>query len=232
MRPVVQCITNIVTVNDCANALLAAGASPTMAHHPQEMEDFAQVTDALVCNLGASESYEAMLRAAALTAEKGHPVVIDPVGCASSFFRRKICMELIDAVRSSEPAPGSCCLCIRGNASEIRALAEHRNTGRGVDETPSVTPAAPGKGAVSELPETLELPETSELPEALELTKTSELPETSDISDSSGSSESPKTLLKSMPGERLALQTGAIVITSGATDYVTDGIRSYAVQGG
>ena len=63
-RPVVQCITNIVTVNDCANALLAVGASPTMAHHPDEMEEFAAVSDALVCNMGATESLEAMMRAA------------------------------------------------------------------------------------------------------------------------------------------------------------------------
>ena len=56
LRPVVQCITNIVTVNDCANALLAVGASPTMAHHPEEMADFAVITDALVLNMGATES--------------------------------------------------------------------------------------------------------------------------------------------------------------------------------
>lgn len=124
MRPVVQCITNIVTVNDCANALLAIGASPTMAHHPKEMGDFALLCDALVCNMGATENIDAMEIAVRVAARMGHPVVIDPVGCAGSMFRRKKCLDLIRAVRPS---------CIRGNASEIRALARNCNTGRGVD---------------------------------------------------------------------------------------------------
>ena len=125
-HPVVQCITNIVTVNDCANALLAVGASPTMAHHPEEMEEFAAVCDALVCNMGATESLEAMMAAGkADTAGPSRPVVIDPVGCATSAFRRRKCLELIDAVH---PA------CIRGNGAEIRALATNHRTARGVDD--------------------------------------------------------------------------------------------------
>ena len=107
-RPVVQCITNIVTVNDCANALLAIGGSPTMAHHPEEMADFAAVSDALVCNMGATESLDAMM-AAGMASKNGRPVVIDPVGCASSAFRRGKCLELIKAVQPS---------CIRGNAAK------------------------------------------------------------------------------------------------------------------
>ena len=121
----VQCITNIVTVNDCANALLAIGASPTMAHHPDEMEDFSRFCDALVCNMGATENLEAMMAAGLYAADLGHPVVIDPVGCAGSGFRREECLALIDAVK---PA------CIRGNAAEIRALVKNCNTGRGVDD--------------------------------------------------------------------------------------------------
>ena len=125
-HPVVQCITNIVTVNDCANALLAVGASPTMAHHPEEMEEFAAVCDALVCNMGATESLEAMMAAGkADTAGASRPVVIDPVGCATSAFRRRKCLELIDAVH---PA------CIRGNGAEIRALVTDHRTARGVDD--------------------------------------------------------------------------------------------------
>ena len=138
-RPVVQCITNIVTVNDCANALLAIGASPTMAHHPQEMEDFAALCDALVCNLGATESQESMVRAAALASAFDHPVVLDPVGCAGSRFRRQKAMEILESGRIT---------CIRGNAAEIRALAEHCNTGRGVDDPAgSATEAGAGKYA-------------------------------------------------------------------------------------
>ena len=63
-RPVIHCITNMVTVNDCANILLAAGASPVMAHHPLEAAEVTEGCRALVCNLGATESFDAMLAAA------------------------------------------------------------------------------------------------------------------------------------------------------------------------
>ena len=209
VRPVVQCITNIVTVNDCANALLAVGASPTMAHHPDEMEEFAAVSEALVCNMGATESLDAMMRAAkagtkagaetlvktvaetaaetdaendaehcSVPVEKrtaGRPIVIDPVGCASSAFRREQCLKLI---RQAGPA------CIRGNAAEIRALATGHDTGRGVDDR-----------------------------------------EKSSLSGFDGSEAVQYAV-------RLARQTGAIVVASGATDYVTDGDRVYTLQGG
>ena len=167
-RPVVQCITNIVTVNDCANALLAIGGSPTMAHHPEEMADFAAVSDALVCNMGATESLDAMM-AACMASKNGRPVVIDPVGCASSAFRRGKCLELIKAVQPS---------CIRGNAAEIKALATDHNTGRGVDDLEAETPDA-ARSAMD-----------------------------------------------------LARKTGAIVVASGETDYIADGIRLYEVKGG
>ena len=124
-HPVVQCITNIVTVNDCANVLLAAGASPTMAHHPEEMQEFAALSDALVLNMGATENLDAMLPAGRCASELGHPVVIDPVGCAGSSFRRAHCLSLIREVKPS---------CIRGNAAEIHALSDNLNTGRGVDD--------------------------------------------------------------------------------------------------
>ena len=139
-HPVVQCITNIVTVNDCANALLAAGASPTMAHHPAEMQDFAELCDALVCNMGATESLDAMLIAAETAGQKGHPIVIDPVGCAGSPFRREKCFRIMEAAKPS---------CIRGNAAEIMALAEHHNTGKGVDAGAAEDAGAVGAAAVS-----------------------------------------------------------------------------------
>ena len=124
-RPVVHCITNIVTVNDCANALLAAGASPTMAHHPMEAGEFAAYADALVLNMGATESLEAMLIAGTKARQLDKPVVIDPVGCAGSAWRRKQCLDLIGSVTPS---------CIRGNGAEILALAGDLNTGQGVDD--------------------------------------------------------------------------------------------------
>ena len=79
-RPIIHCITNAVTVNDCANILLAAGASPTMAHHPLEVEEITAGTKALVCNFGAIADYEAMEKAGRVAGELGHAIVIDPVG--------------------------------------------------------------------------------------------------------------------------------------------------------
>ena len=177
-RPVVQCIANIVTAGDCANALLAIGASPTMAHHPDEMEDFAKISDALVLNMGATESLDAMFRAGCAEgsgshgAESGRPIVIDPVGCAASSFRRRKCLELIRAVHPH---------CIRGNASEIKALVLDTDTGRGVDD-----------------------------PEELRDTRTAE----------------EDYVL------RLSEQTGAIVVASGATDYIAKDGRVREVTGG
>ena len=124
-HPLVQCITNLVTAGDCANALLAIGASPTMAHHPEEMEDFAQVIDALVWNMGATEALPAIW-ASAKYKKEGLPIVLDPVGCSTSSFRRKEALRLI-----AEAKP----LCIRGNGAEIRSLAEGISLGGGVDAT-------------------------------------------------------------------------------------------------
>lgn len=123
-RPLIHCITNIVTANDCANLLLAAGASPTMAHHPAEVEEVTAGCDALVCNLGATESYEAMEKAVIVSKRCAHPVVIDPVGAGGSKFRRDFFRRLLQVGQAA---------CIRGNASEILALAENRSTVTGVD---------------------------------------------------------------------------------------------------
>ena len=123
-RPIIHCITNAVTVNDCANILLAAGASPTMAHHPLEVEEITAGTKALVCNFGAIADYEAMEKAGRVADELGHAIVIDPVGVSGSSYRREKCQMLIENIHPT---------CIRGNYSEIRALMEHCSTATGVD---------------------------------------------------------------------------------------------------
>ena len=123
-RPIIHCITNAVTVNDCANILLAAGASPTMAHHPLEVEEITAGTKALVCNFGAIADYEAMEKAGRVAGELGHAIVIDPVGVSGSSYRREKCQMLIENIHPT---------CIRGNYSEIRALMEHCSTATGVD---------------------------------------------------------------------------------------------------
>lgn len=123
-RPIVHCITNAVTVNDCANILLAVGASPTMAHHPLEVEEITAGAAALVCNFGATCDYEAMLTAGEKARVLDHPIVVDPVGVSGSGYRRGLCLEFLEKIHPT---------CIRGNYSEIRALMENHSTVTGVD---------------------------------------------------------------------------------------------------
>ena len=123
--PLVHCLTNQVTVNFIANALLAAGASPAMSDHPEEAGSLAAAADAVLINLGTpnAESLEAMRRASQAANEARRPWVLDPVGAAALPLRRDVSLELM----SSRPAV------MRGNASEIMALAEAGARGHGVD---------------------------------------------------------------------------------------------------
>ena len=122
--PLIQCITNFVTVNDCANILLAAGASPTMAQDICEVEEAVAGANGLVCNLGAIDLVESMILAGKRANELGIPVVLDPVAAGGTTLRRQLSAKLLEAVRFSA---------IRGNASEIRALAGQGSLGSGVD---------------------------------------------------------------------------------------------------
>ena len=124
LHPLVHCITNAVTVNDCANIVLALGASPTMAHHPQEVEEITAGAASLVCNLGATDDLPSMLLSGKTAHEMGKPIILDPVGVSGSTYRREWCLDFIKKVRPT---------CIRGNYSEIRALMENRSTIIGVD---------------------------------------------------------------------------------------------------
>ena len=123
-RPLVHCITNMVTVNDCANILLAIGASPTMASHPLEVEEITAGCNSLVCNFGAIKDYDAMLLAGKKATAKKHPIIVDPVGIGGSSYRRNMLYEFLQATKAS---------CIRGNASEIQALMMNQKTVTGVD---------------------------------------------------------------------------------------------------
>ena len=122
--PLVQCITNFVTVNDCANIILAAGGSPTMSHDVREVEEAVAGVQALVCNLGAIGDLEAMLLAGKRANALGIPVVLDPVAAGVTSLRREAVGRLLSEVRFAV---------IRGNASEIRALALGQGGGSGVD---------------------------------------------------------------------------------------------------
>ena len=87
--PLVQCITNFVTVNDCANILLASGASPTMAHDIREAAEAVTGADALVCNMGAIEDTDAMILAGKQANRLGKPVILDPVAAGGTALRRE-----------------------------------------------------------------------------------------------------------------------------------------------
>ena len=139
--PLVQCITNFVTVNDCANIVLAAGGSPSMADDVREAAEAVRGAAALVCNLGAIAAVDAMLTAGKAANELGRPVVLDPVAAGNTALRRQESARLLSGVKFAA---------IRGNASEIRALARGELTGSGVDVS--------GEDAVSDatLPRTVE----------------------------------------------------------------------------
>ena len=123
-EPLVQCITNFVTVNDCANILLASGASPTMAMDIREVEEAVEKVQALVCNMGAIEHIDSMVLAGKRANELGIPVVLDPVGAGGTTLRREAVQKLIREVKFSA---------IRGNASEIKSIAGISSIGSGVD---------------------------------------------------------------------------------------------------
>jgi hydroxyethylthiazole kinase len=124
--PLVHNITNYVVMNTTANALLALGASPVMAHAAEEVEEMVRLSSALVLNIGTLSGpwIEAMTRAARAAQRHGIPYVLDPVGCGATAYRTETAMHL---VRTARPAV------IRGNASEIRALAQSAGGAKGVD---------------------------------------------------------------------------------------------------
>ncbi|MDO4280946.1 MAG: hydroxyethylthiazole kinase [Peptococcaceae bacterium] len=129
-HPLVDCITNMVTVGDVANGLLAIDARPVMASAPEEIADFVARADALLLNLGAtsSEHRRAMALGAAQANALDKPVVIDPVGIGTSSLRRETLHALL-AERHIHV--------IRGNISEIKALAGSRTDAGGVDASPA-----------------------------------------------------------------------------------------------
>ena len=169
-RPLVHNITNYVVMNNSANALLAIGASPVMAHWTQEMEEMVSIAGALVLNIGTLDQnwLESMKVAGLAASRKGIPIVMDPVGAGATSARTAASLELI---RLCHPSV------IRGNASEIMALVNAEIKSKGVDSSA----------------------QSSDAVEA---------------------------------ARKLAAETGAVVVISGATDYITDGSVVHTVEGG
>ena len=125
-KPLVHQITNYVVMNETANATLALGALPVMAHAPQEVEEMASVASALVLNIGTLSEHwvAAMVVAGAAANRAGAPIVLDPVGAGATTYRtvtaRRLLSELEIAV-------------VRGNAAEIATLAGREAEIRGVE---------------------------------------------------------------------------------------------------
>lgn len=134
MKPVVHSVTNYVVMNSTANALLAMGASPIMAHAMEEMEDLAKITNALVINIGTLSNHwiESMKMAGRIATVAAKPIVLDPVGAGATELRTNTAKEIIDWCKPTV---------IRGNASEILSLSPAGALTRGVDSVHAVEDA-------------------------------------------------------------------------------------------
>lgn len=124
--PLVHCITNYVTVNDCANILLACGGSPIMADDQREAAEITALCAGLDINIGTlnERTIPSMFDAGKRANQLGHPVLLDPVGAGASALRTDTARSLLEAVRFGV---------IRGNASEIKTLAGNGGATKGVD---------------------------------------------------------------------------------------------------
>ena len=124
--PLVHNITNYVTVNDCANILLACGGSPIMSDDAEDVEDITSICGGLNINIGTlnKNTIPSMFLAGKRANAAGHPVLLDPVGAGASQLRTQTAAQLIDQVKFAV---------IRGNISEIKALAQGSSSTKGVD---------------------------------------------------------------------------------------------------
>ncbi len=168
--PLVHNITNYVAMNFNANALLAIGASPVMAHATEEMEAMTSIASSLVINIGTLDRnwVVGMFAAGRSMSKLGRPIILDPVGSGATPYRTEVCLELI---RECHPT------IIRGNGSEIMSLVDSEVISKGVDSSVS-----------------------------------------SDIAVEAA--------------KHLARTTGAVVVISGVTDYITDGEQVETIQNG
>jgi hydroxyethylthiazole kinase len=128
MAPLVLCLTNYVTVNECANGLLAIGASPVMSDCLEDAVELATVADATVINIGTLNpvSLEIMIKSAQAALKAGKPVIFDPVGVGATKVRMEASERILKEVSPTV---------IKGNVSEILALCGLVGEQKGVDST-------------------------------------------------------------------------------------------------
>ena len=133
-KALIHCITNPISMNQCANTVLALGAKPIMAEHPLEVEEITDTADALLLNLGniSDTRMEAMKLSLEVAKERGIPVVIDAVGVACSRLRRSFLYELLEI--------GGVTL-IKGNYAEILAIYDEDYRAPGVDSEETMPPS-------------------------------------------------------------------------------------------
>lgn len=141
--PLVHSITNFVVMNLNANVLLAAGASPVMAHAHEEVKDMAGIAQSLVLNIGTLEPYwvESMKLALATAKARNIPVVLDPVGAGATPYRNQTLDELLAVGHPTV---------IRGNGSEIMSTANAAIKTRGVDSSASANDALDAARALAD----------------------------------------------------------------------------------
>ena len=133
-RPLIHCVSNIVSANDCANLALAVGASPMMAQAPEEMADITAISDATVLNTGTPDAakFDACRVCGREAAALGRPVVLDPVGVGASPWRLENIRRLL-----AEGSPAM----VRVNLGEAQALLRLRSQEQGVDSPGAATRA-------------------------------------------------------------------------------------------
>lgn len=126
LSPLIHNITNYVTVNDCANILLACGASPIMSDAVREVEEITGICSGLNINIGTlnERTIQAMLSAGKKANKLNHPAILDPVGAGASKLRTETSEKLMEEIKFTV---------VRGNISEIKALAAGKGTTKGVD---------------------------------------------------------------------------------------------------
>ncbi len=146
-KPLIHNITNFVVMNYTANALLAMGASPVMAHAPNEVEDMVSFAGALVLNIGTLTDpwIQSMIVAGKKATQLGTPIILDPVGSGATSLRTQSAKRIINNTKTTV---------IRGNASEVLSMRDENSVTKGVDSIHSVDEAAETASALAKELET------------------------------------------------------------------------------
>ena len=171
-KPLIHCITNPISINQCADTILSVGAKPIMAEHPQEVLEITGTSDALMLNMGniTDARMESIKLSACKAKERNIPILLDVVGVACSKLRREYVLDLLKMAVPSV---------IKGNYSEILALQDMQYFSRGVDAELSINECY--------------------------ITNTS---------------------------KKLAEKYQTVILATGKTDIVTDGIRTVCIKNG